>query len=140
MPLSISGTAPAFRRAARAPGPPSQICWPTLPPSDRTAVIIWSHGPSLPQDFGGDVSIAPDKTRLGTMGHAAHFDDAAIEEGFVASVVVADELASPVTQERLRMRATAAVCEVVDDSLQVVVFARAVTPEIRAMRAAEAGL
>src|SRR5580693_4324546 len=84
--------------------------------------------------------ITPDKTRLGTMGHAAYFDDAAIEEGFVAGVVVADELASPVTQERLRMRATAAVREVVDDSLQVVVFARAVAPEIRAMRAAEAGL
>ena len=74
------------------------------------------------------------------MGHAAHFDDAEIEEGFVAGVVVADELAGPVTQERLRMRATAAVREVVDNGLQVVVFARAVAPEVGAMGAAEAGL
>jgi len=41
------------------------------------------------------------------MGHCSPFDDAAIEEGFVAGVVVADELAGPVPQERLRMRANA---------------------------------
>jgi hypothetical protein len=49
------------------------------------------------------------------VSHAAHLDDAAIKERFVTGVVIADELSHPATKERLRMDATAAIGEVVDD-------------------------
>lgn len=48
------------------------------------------------------------------VGHAADFSDALFETGFLASEVVADQLAVPVTQEVARMFASTAWAEVVN--------------------------
>jgi len=47
------------------------------------------------------------------MRHAAHLGDAIGKAGLVATVVVANQAASPVTQEGARMPAAAAVGKVV---------------------------
>ena len=70
--------------------------------------------------------------------HAADLDHPALEQRLVAGVVVADELSGPTPEELARMHTSAAVGKVVDDGLQLVVFARAVTPQVRPMRFSEA--
>ena len=74
------------------------------------------------------------------MGHAARFDDTALEESLVTSIVVADELPRPVTQELAGMHAAATLGKVINDGLKLIVFARAVAPEVRPMRASQARL
>src|ERR1700733_4679131 len=74
------------------------------------------------------------------VGETADLNDPAIEQCLVARVVIADELARPVAQELTGVHSGTAVGKVVDDRLQLIVFARRVAPEIRPMRATEAGL
>jgi hypothetical protein len=51
------------------------------------------------------------------MRHAAGLDDAVLEQGLVAGVVVANELAFPVAEELFRMAPAAGFGEVIDDGL-----------------------
>ena len=93
----------------------------------------------LPQEFRGDGPTTPHKNRLGTMRGAADFDDAAFEQCLVAREVVADELASPVSQEVAGIEPFATVGKVIDHGLQRLVFAGAVAPQIGPMCAAQPG-
>ena len=72
------------------------------------------------------------------VSHAADLDHTAVEQRLVAGVVVADQLSGPASKELASMHTSAAVGKVVDDGLQLVVFARAVAPEVRPMGFSEA--
>ena len=63
---------------------------------------------SLPGDLAGAIGMQVEELAP-RMRHAAHLGDAIGKAGLVATVVVANQAASPVTQEGARMPAAAAV-------------------------------
>ncbi|MCY1365874.1 hypothetical protein D9M69_527450 [compost metagenome] len=67
------------------------------------------------------------------VGHAADFGDALLEAGLVASEVVADQLAIPLTKKIARMLAGTAWAEVIDHGLQIGEGRGAVSPDVSPM-------
>ncbi|STN24825.1 transposase TnpA, Tn21 [Escherichia coli] len=63
-------------------------------------------------------------------GHTADFGNAVAEPGLVASVIITDQLAPPVTQEGSGVFACTAGCEVVNSCLQVGKRCGAVGPDV----------
>ncbi len=64
------------------------------------------------------------------VGHTADFGNAVAEPGLVASVIITDQLAPPVTQEGSGVFACTAGCEVVNSCLQVGKRCGAVGPDV----------
>lgn len=64
------------------------------------------------------------------VGHTADFTDALFKPGFVASEVVADQLAVPVAQEVARMFASTAWAEVVNRRFEGRKWRRAIGPDM----------
>src|SRR5580704_1787251 len=69
---------------------------------------------------------------------AAYFDDPSLEQRLVTRVIVTDEFAGPVPQERSSVLTAATFRKVVDHDRQFVVFGGAVTPQVRPVRSTEA--
>ena len=68
-----------------------------------------------------------------SMSHAADFSDALFKTSFVASEVIADQLAAPGAQEVTRMFAGTAGAEVVDHGFECRKRRRAVGPNVSAV-------